>query len=85
VTTGAQPPAGRIPAICDNCGTVFASGRVQALASALTAAQQATDRSAAERALQDEPTLADIVQRLLIPRDAGQFWALIAALAVSSR
>lgn len=121
-----------IPAVCDTCGTIFASpfdiapgtrsvtisgegyvepcprcggsgpivpgmydfvgdtlhvvstwpqDRIERLAAALAATRkQPNGRAKAEALLAAEPGLSELAKRLVIPRDAGQFWAFIAAL-----
>jgi hypothetical protein len=54
--------------------------RLQLLASELRAARERSDRRAAEAALGKDANLYAVASRLLIPRDAGQFWAFIAVL-----
>jgi hypothetical protein len=50
------------------------------IALALGNAQAQGDRAAVQRVLEQESDLWNAIGRLLIPRDAGQFWAFIAAL-----
>ncbi len=119
------------PAICDDCGTIFASGfvfdegpssgsffgnksgpcpncggmgsvpdglyefvgetlnivsswspeRIQRLAEALETARNGPNpRAAAEAVIAENEDLLGIANRLLVPRNAGEFWAFVAAL-----
>jgi hypothetical protein len=55
--------------------------RQREFAANLKTARRAPDpRRATAAALEREPGLRDIAQRLLVPRNAGEFWALAAAL-----
>jgi hypothetical protein len=55
--------------------------RLSQLVTNLQRARRAPDpRSATTAALQEEPGLQAVAQRLLVPRNAGEFWALVAAL-----
>jgi hypothetical protein len=54
--------------------------RLQKFATAIEAAQRAQNRAAAEAAITANPEFAEIARRLLVPRDPGQFWAMIAVL-----
>jgi len=56
--------------------------RQRRLARDLARARQAPDpRGATVAALQSEPSFQAIAQRLLVPRNAGEFWTLVAAIA----
>jgi hypothetical protein len=50
------------------------------LADKLAAAQQAQDRQAVEHALAQESDFRDLLLQLLVPTNAGEFWALVAAI-----
>lgn len=55
--------------------------RRQRLATEIKVAQRASQpRAAVTQAITKEPELRALAQQLLVPRNAGQFWAFIAAL-----
>jgi hypothetical protein len=119
----------QLPAICDNCGTVWSltlpfraeevetqdcvaepcpkcggQGTIpdglyrfvgetlkivqawspeqrEALRQAINAAREQTNpRRAVQEAITKDPDLADIAKKLLIPRNAGEFWVLVTVL-----
>lgn len=118
-----------LPAVCDTCGTVFASGfalgkgvsavlrgnksgpcpncggmgsvpdgiyefvdeaekiisswspiRRQRLAEEVAAARDSRNRAAATQAITRDSRLGAVAQRFLVPRNAGDFWALVSVL-----
>lgn len=55
--------------------------RIQRFTAALELARGAPDaRAATEAVIAQHEDLLDLAKRLLVPRDAGQFWAFVAAL-----
>jgi hypothetical protein len=54
--------------------------RRRRFAGELEKARGSGNRSAAEAVVRKQPDLLPVAQRLLIPRNAGEFWAFIAAL-----
>jgi hypothetical protein len=61
--------------------STWSPGHRQRLATELAAAKAGPNpRAAAEAAIRKEPDLLGVAQRLLIPRDAGEFWAFVAVL-----
>jgi hypothetical protein len=55
--------------------------RIQSLTAALETARNAPNpRAAAEAVIAENEDLLGIAKKLLIPRDAGQFWGFVAAL-----